>query len=230
VKRISPASDSEKIRVWDGWIRGFHWSLVIAVFFQLVSGDTGWQFFEWHRYTGEFVLLLLLFRFGWSVIGSSNANLLALVVGPRKIISQLASLVAGRVTAHRGHDAPGGWAVIALLSLVLVQAVSGMFIADEEELIEGSFYGVLSSQQSDWLYRLHKWNAQLLQLVVLIHILAVGLYALRARRNLLLPMITGSMHWPRSQPLPVVRLQRAWRGWLLALFCLGGVGWLFSWW
>lgn len=219
----------QKVRIWDIWIRCFHWSLVATVLFLLFSGETGWQFYEWHRYAGEFVIFLLMFRIGWSMVGSSNASLPKLIVAPKRALLEIRNLVSGKTEAHRGHDAAGGWAVLALLLLISIQAITGIFIADEEELIEGAFYGGLSTQQTDWLLRIHHLNAGVLQLLVLLHVVVILAYAVRAGRNLLTPMITGFMRWPDTQKVVELRFQRPWIGLLLMLFCALVVGVLFSW-
>lgn len=223
------ADGSQRVRIWDGWIRLFHWSLVISVVFLLISGTTGWQFFEWHRHAGEFVLALLLFRLCWGLVGSGNARLVGLLVSPVRALAHLGHLARGRVAAERGHNAAGGWAVLVMLALLLFQAVSGLFIADEDELIEGAFYGVLSSGQAEQLLHLHHLNGDILKVVIGVHVAMVLLYALRASQNLIAPMISGWMNWPaRNQP-PAMFFQRWWLGLVLALVCFAAIGLLVGW-
>lgn len=176
---------------WDIWIRLFHWSLVLAVGFQILSGLTGFQFYDWHGNIGEFVLALVVFRLMWGLVGSRNASLSSLFTGPRAVFSHLAHLLRRDVPAERGHNAAGGWAVLAMLAIVGVQAVTGLFIADEDEFIEGAYYGDVSSGAAALLYRVHKINANLLQTIVVLHIAMIAAYGFWGRRNLVAPMITG---------------------------------------
>lgn len=226
----SSSQAQEKVKIWDVWIRAFHWCLAIAVIFLLISGETGWQFFEWHRRVGEGVLVLLLFRLCWSLVGSSNASLIGLFASPRRVFRHLRGLVTGKVGVERGHNAAGGYAVLLMLTLIGFQAISGLFIADEEELITGVFYGVISYAASERLYSLHQTNAMLIQSIVIFHVCIVFLYWVRAGHNLILPMISGRMHWPAGVHLPTLRTGRALVG--LVVFCavLLFSGWLFSWW
>lgn len=196
----------------------------------LVSGTTGWQFFEWHRTVGEVTIALLLFRFLWGVVGSSNARLSTFVSDPRLAIRHLIGLMKGHVAAERGHNAAGAWAVLVMLALVSFQAVSGLLIADEEELIEGVFYGVLSSDQTDRLLYLHKQNATVLKLMIVLHVVMIAIYAARASTNLVKPMLTGSMTWPGAVALPNVVFQRRWIGLAIAIACALLVGTTLSWW
>ncbi len=203
------------IKIWDLWIRFFHWSLAFLVIFLIISGTTGAGFYEWHKQAGEAVLALLLFRILWSFAGSSNASILGLLVHPKRALSHLLMLFKGDAGNHRGHNAAGGWAVIAMLVLLLVQAVTGFFIADEEELIEGALYGSLSSSISYTLYDIHHWNATLLKIIIPLHVIMIGAYFVLAKVNLLFPMITGKMHWNSEAAAPNLTFGRWWVGLLL---------------
>ncbi len=190
---MSTEETGSRVRIWDIWIRIFHWTFAISVVFLLVNGKTGFQFYDWHRRIGELVLLLLLFRILWGLFGSSNARLVTLVTHPKKALSHLLLLTKGRLPQESGHNPAGGWAVLLMLSLVGFQAVSGLLIADEDELVEGAFYGVLNTSQSEQLLELHYLNAKFLITIVIVHVLMIFLYLFRAGQNLILPMITGKM-------------------------------------
>ena len=221
---------SQLVKIWDIWIRLFHWSLAALVLFLLISGTTGWQFYEWHRTAGETVLALLLFRLCWGLVGSDNARLTALVTKPLHALKHLVGLVKGRIPPERGHNSAGGWAVLAMLSLIGFQAISGLVIADEEEYIEGAFYGVLSDDLSYELLKLHIMNATIIKVVVAVHVLMILVYALRASHNLLTPMITGHIKWPSNVEVPYVGFQKGFVGCAIALGCLVAMATIFSWW
>lgn len=221
---VPAAGGSTVVPVWDIWVRLFHWSLATAVAFQLVSGLTGWQFFDWHRTAGEVVLALVLFRLMWGVLGSANARLGALVRAPAAAFRHLGELARRDVPPERRHNAAGSWAVLALLLMLGVQAMTGMLIADEDEFVEGAWYGAVDDAMSERLYRVHQFNAELLEALVLVHVAMIAIYFFWARRNLLLPMITGRMRWPANVPLPPLALQRWWVGVPLAALALGAVG------
>lgn len=217
------------IKIWDIWIRLFHWLLAGSICFLLISGETGFQFINWHRNVGEFVFSLLLFRLIWGFIGSSNARLVELIVNPRRAISHLFELSRGVVRQDRGHNAAGGWAVLVMLLLISFQAVSGFFIADEDELIEGVFYGVFDSAISERLLYLHQLNSNVLLLLVGGHVLMVFMYLLRAGQNLLTPMITGSMQWISSESAPNVKFARPIVGLVLFITSIGLTAFLVGW-
>ena len=222
-------TDYRKVRVWDIWVRLFHWSLVVSVAFLLFSGETGWKFFDWHRNAGELVLALIVFRVLWGIAGSSNARIHSLIQSPAAGLRHLSLLLRRKLHAERGHNAAGSWAVLAMLLVLTVQAVTGFFIADEDEFVEGALYGTLSGSATDIAYRIHHWNAQLIQIVIAVHIVMVFVYLLYARLNLIRPMITGWMQWPDTQALPEVRFQKAWVGLILLGLAAGIVGYIAGW-
>jgi len=196
----------------------------------LFSGKTGNFFFDWHKPVGEFVLALIMFRIIWGFIGSSNAKLLPLMAGPSAVLVHLKELIAGRVKPERGHNAAGGWAVILILLLIGFQAVSGMLIADEEEFVEGRFYGLLDESTMFTLLSLHKANSNLLMTFVVVHILMIAIYRFWGKQNLLTAMITGRMKWPEDEPAKPYTPQRGWVGFCLVVAVFAVVGWVSNWW
>ena len=222
-------NEVEQVRIWDVWVRLFHWSLAISVVFMLISGVTGWMFFDWHRTVGEWVMVLVVFRILWGIVGSSNARLSQLVHSPRASFEHLAALFKHRLRSERGHNAAGGWAVLLMLLLIGVQAVTGFFIADEDELIEGALYGSLSGSSTDLMHRIHHINAELLQIVVIVHVVMVFVYLLYGRQNLISPMVHGAMKWSSDTAIPRAIFQSGWIGAAMLALSLVVVGYVAGW-
>lgn len=208
------------IKIWDVWVRLFHWSLVATVGFLLVSGTTGAGFFDWHRLAGEIALGLILFRLAWGVVGSSNARLTSLISSPGAALSHLGGLFRRQPHPERGHNAAGGWAVLAMLLLILVQATTGLYISDDEGWVQGALHGWVSTDLSDSLYNLHHQVANLIKLLVIVHVLMIAVYYFVGRQNLLKPMITGFMQWQSEISAPEVRFGRFVVGLVLAIAAL----------
>lgn len=121
---------SRRIVLWDLPTRLFHWALVVAV-------PTAWwtssRAVEWHGRIGYVVLALLAFRFAWGFVGSRTARFSAFVRDPRAAFDHLRSLMApGPPARHAGHNPLGGYAVLALLGSLCVQAGTGLFLYDDE--------------------------------------------------------------------------------------------------
>ncbi|MFK7859764.1 MAG: cytochrome b/b6 domain-containing protein [Granulosicoccus sp.] len=220
---------SDLIAIWDVWIRLFHWTLAASVGFLLYTGLTGDLFFDWHRDIGELVLLLIVFRLVWGVIGSSNARLIRLFRSPVEGVDHIRHFAKREVPLEREHNAAGAWAVIAMILMLGTQAVTGLFIADEDEFVEGAFYGDVSSDLSDWMYRIHHINAELIQIILIVHIGMVLLYWLYAKRNLVLPMFTGKINWTSDTEPPSIVIRQWWIGALALMVCSVLIGWLVGW-
>jgi len=226
---LSENKKPNDVRIWDGWVRAFHWTFAAAVLFLLISGETSFLFYEWHQRIGELALLLVVFRLAWGFIGSTNARLLPLFGNPIHALHHITELALGRAHQTRGHNTAGGYAVLAMLLLVAFQAVSGLFIADEDELIEGSFYGQLDWELTETLLYLHHWNAKLLMALVGVHVFMILIYLLRAKQNLIRPMIVGKARWTNAESPPEITWTPAWVGFILLIVCIGIVGWTLDW-
>lgn len=222
-------SSEQKIRIWDPWVRIFHWSLAVSIVFMLISGSTGFLFFDWHRTAGEIILALFIFRLLWGIFGSSNARLLQLVTHPLAALTHLKDLFTRQAHAERGHNAAGSWAVVIMLLMVGIQAITGLYIADEDELLEGALYGSVSSSLSDWMYQVHHTNAELLKIVVIVHVVMVFFYLVFARQNLITPMLTGTMKWLSNKNPPDVVFQKSIVGLALACGTALAVGYVVDW-
>ena len=71
---------SETVRVWDPFVRLFHWSLVGLVAVSFATGD---EFERMHIATGYGVAGLVVLRLVWGVFGSRHARFGDFVRGPR---------------------------------------------------------------------------------------------------------------------------------------------------
>jgi cytochrome b len=118
----------------------------------------------------------------------------------------------------------GGWSIVALLTLLLVQTGTGLF-ANDDILIEGPLYGWVSKGTSDWLTTIHKLNFNLLLAMIAVHLSAVLFYLLVKRENLIHPMLSGRKHLPPERVSQAPRLVSPWRG-MAALVVVGLSVWL----
>ncbi|HEA17479.1 hypothetical protein LCGC14_2143880 [marine sediment metagenome] len=171
-----------KIKVWDGFIRSFHWLLVIAIATLYFSAEEGMM--ELHFVAGFFTLALLLTRLIWGVIGSKTAKLTALIHSP---IAVLKSLQHG--DAKLGHGAAGSYMVIAFFILLLVQLLSGLMTTDDI-LTDGPLVQYASSQVVEWAGWLHHKNFDLLFYAIILHVVAIVIYRLKGKK-LVKAMMTG---------------------------------------
>jgi cytochrome b len=174
--------------VWDVPTRLFHWSLVALLGFSWWSAET--DHMDWHRYSGITVCGLIVFRILWGFVGTSTARFAQFVKGPRAVWSYVRSNDA---TAQpvAGHNPLGGWSVIALLLMVSVQFISGLFAVDLDGIESGPLSDLVTFDQGRWAAKVHEISFNLLLALVVVHVAAVLFYLVAKRRNLIRAMITG---------------------------------------
>lgn len=215
---------TRRVKVWDGWIRLFHWAIVLLVAAQYATAQLGLM--NWHFRFGYTVLALLLFRLAWGLVGSDTARFTRFLKSPLAALAHLRDLHRREPDTEIGHNAAGGWMVLALLGLLLAQVASGLF-ANEEP---GESYGAhgpyalqVSDALSQFLTSLHGWVFNLILIAIGVHVVAVATYAVLKRHDLVRPMISGFKRLPAKLLPP--RLGHP----LLALALLAGSA-AMAWW
>jgi cytochrome b len=201
------------VQVWDLPTRLFHWALAALVAFTWISGDQGWM--EWHISAGLAVLALLAFRLLWGVLGSDSARFATFLRGPRAALGHLGEILRRRPDHDTSHNALGGYAVVLMLAVLLVQAASGLF-ADDEILTTGPLGGYVPGWVVKQATRIHVLTSNLVLVVVALHLAAVLAYWLLGR-NLVRAMVSGTKALPAGTKAP--RLRSVWLALLLFLLC-----------
>ncbi len=184
-------SAATSVPVWDPATRLFHWALVALVAINVYTGLVGGLGeMELHKLSGYAILSLVLFRLLWGFAGSRHSRFADFVKGPRSVLAY-ARRLAGAGRAHiAGHNPLGGWSVMAMLLVLLVQAATGLF-ANDDIFTEGPLARKVTKATSDALTAVHKANARILFVLIAVHLAAVLGYLLVKRENLILPMVTG---------------------------------------
>jgi cytochrome b len=192
-------------RVWDLPTRLFHWALVVLLVISYVTAQL--DELEWHMRSGECILALLLFRLGWGVVGSDTARFARFVRGPRAVWRHFfwsARLGEGRPHDELGHNAAGGWAVLAMLFVLCLQVGTGLF-ADDDISETGPFGQFVSRPVRKFLTGLHQRNFNVLAALVALHVAAITAYRLFRQKNLIWPMLTGVARLPAGVAPPRLR-------------------------
>ncbi len=177
--------NTRNVRVWDLPTRLFHWLLAVLVVAAYITAQIGGSLIEWHGRVGIAITGLLVFRLVWGVIGSTYARFADFVPGPAHLWAHLRGHWSGL-----GHNPLGALSVLALLGVMLYQAVTGLF-SNDEIAFSGPLRALVSSDTGDWLSSLHRQNYWLIIVLVGLHVSAVLFYALVKKDNLVRPMITG---------------------------------------
>lgn len=189
------ASGSAIVKVWDLPTRLFHWTLVLLVIAMVWTGWTGKL--DLHMTLGQAVLSLVLFRLVWGFTGNRYARFSEFVTGPLTCLRYLGSLFGSSSDRHVGHNPAGGYAVLAMLLLLAVQAGSGLFTSDDI-VTDGPLFSKVSSSTASLLGTIHRRTIWILLGVIGLHLLANLFYLVVKKNNLIGPMVTGRKAAPAA--------------------------------
>ena len=200
------AAATRPVKVWDAPTRLFHWAIVLLVGFSWFSMQESWM--ELHFLSGYTILTLLLFRLIWGFLGSDTARFAGFLRSPAAVLRHLAHITRREPDGTIGHNAAGGWMVIVILVLLLVQAGTGLF-SNDDIMNDGPLVPLVGKSWSDWFTYIHSINFKLIEFAVLLHVVAIAAYAVLKRQNLVRPMLTGSKRL--STELGSPRIASIWR-------------------
>jgi cytochrome b len=201
---MQPEPKSEvRILVWDAPVRVFHLCLMLSFFGAWITAEEdGWRLV--HVTLGVTVLALVVLRIVWGVLGTRHARFADFVRGPRAVGAYLRGLWTGQAVASAGHNPAGGLAIVAMLLLGLLVPVTGL--------------ATLGHWAGDWSEEVHEALAELMLLLVGLHVVGVALASWLHRDKLIAAMVTG---YKRGDPAQAIG--RTWwpLGLLLALAVIG---------
>jgi cytochrome b len=184
-------SGSRAVLVWDVPTRLFHWLLVVLIATSWTTGTIGGDdVLKYHFWSGYAILTLVLFRIVWGVVGGTHARFVNFVRGVRSALHHLRELMRPGPTSDVGHNAIGGWMIIAMLLALLLQTGTGLF-ADDDIVTVGPLGDLVSSATRARLTTIHAVNAYVILGLAGIHVAAVSAYWIVKRQNLVGAMISG---------------------------------------
>ena len=198
-----------KVKVWDGFVRSFHWLLVFSIAVLYFSIEEG--MIELHFIAGFFTLALVLTRLIWGLIGSKTARLSALIHSPQAVITSLKTN-----KTPLGHSAPGSYMVLLFFILIITQLVSGLMSSDGI-LTDGPLAQYVSSSTVDFANWLHSLNFDILLYAIGLHVLAIVFYKIKGK-PLVKAMIIGTKQQPNEKP--AILTKAPWLAWIVFLILL----------
>ena len=172
------------IRVWDPFVRAFHWTLVISFLVCWFSAQV-WE--DLHAWAGCVAGTLALARVVWGFVGGGYARFSQFVRAPRVVLAYLGAIARGSEARFLGHNPAGGAMIVALLAVVAATVASGYALTTD------ALWGSAAAQH------LHSLIAHGLALLVLAHLAGVALASLRHRENLVGAMIFGKKRAPTPE-------------------------------
>jgi cytochrome b len=156
---------------WTGFVRLTHWLIAFAVLVNFFN-DTGY----WHRLIGYVCVLLVGLRVLYgltSVVVSSQLH----IPSYQKVKSHFLEMLSGQLQPNVGHNPLGQWAIYIMWTLILLLAITGWLSRTD------AYWG------EDWPVDLHMVLSNLLQAMVVLHLLAIIVMSKLQKQNLIKKMI-----------------------------------------
>ena len=174
-------ADIKRVRVWDLFVRIFHWGLVASfaiAYFSTVGS-------QWvHNWSGYVALALVLARIVWGFIGSRHARFADFVPGPRRFWRYACALLKQREPRHVGHNPAGALMILFLLAMVIGIGVTGWMLTLD------AFWG------SDTVEDVHVLLTNVTLVAIAIHVGAALYESVHHRENLIWSMVVGTKRAP----------------------------------
>jgi cytochrome b len=173
---IEGAMPPATVKVWDPFIRIFHWSLVTLFAIAFATGDKSEKV---HVAVGYGIAALVASRIVWGFVGSKHARFSDFIAPPATGVAYMRAMLRRRAPRYLGHNPAGGAMVIILLTLLAILCVTGFMMTTD------AFWG------AKWLQELHEAAANLTLGLVALHVVGVIFTSLEHGENLVKAMITG---------------------------------------
>jgi cytochrome b len=165
------------IRVWDPFVRAFHWALAASFAVAWLSSEN-WD--SLHNAAGYAAGALVGLRIVWGFLGPRYARFAQFVRSPGTVIAYLRAIKDGSERRYIGHNPAGGVMIIVLLVAMAATAVSGWLLTTD------AFWG------STILQHVHSALAHGVLVLVVVHLAGVALASLRHHENLARAMVVGA--------------------------------------
>jgi len=203
--------DRNQVHVWDPFVRVFHWVLVSAFFIAYFTED---DLLTLHVWAGYAAGILVVMRVIWGFVGPRHARFRDFLYRPTEVWRYLFALLTLGAKRYLGHSPAGGAMILALLLGLAATVWSGLELyaveenagplaglttdqilraalakeTDEDREDEG---GERKSGQGEFWEEIHETLANLVLVLVLLHVAGVLFASLAHRENLVKSMVTG---------------------------------------
>ncbi len=202
------------VKVWDLVVRVGHWVLLAAVATALITRGEPESL---HQFAGYVIVGWIVVRLFWGIAGPPEARFASFLTAPGKAVGYLADLVRGRARRHVGHSPAGGWMVVALMVALSGSAVTGLAMenrvappallapvmgageaGEAYEAGEAAEAGDSGERDESPWEGVHEAFANLVLLLVILHVAGVTLASMAHQENLAQAMVTGRKRAPDS--------------------------------
>ncbi len=170
------ATPPATIKVWDLFVRVFHWSLAALFITAYATGDDVERV---HIVVGYAIAGLLALRIVWGFIGPGHARFANFVRSPWETMAYLRDVAVLRAPRYLGHNPAGGLMIVALIAMLGATCATGYMMTND------AFWG------AKWVEEVHEGLANTTLALVILHVLGVLIASFEHRENLVAAMVTG---------------------------------------
>jgi len=167
----------KQVLVWDIPTRIYHWLLAagcLAAFGLAYVAPERSTAFDAHMLLGFLLLPLLVFRILWGVAGTKHVRFISFLYRPGEVASYLCETFAGKASRHVGHNPAAGYAMMAMIVILIVAIISGTLISGSKLFEE-----------------VHETVSGLLLCLIAAHLLGVLVHMVMHKENVILSMVHG---------------------------------------
>ena len=181
--------EQNEVRVWDPFVRIFHWSLMLTFTVAWISGD---ELEVLHINAGYAVLGLVLLRIVWGFIGTHHARFRDFVYPPTEVKGFLRDTLMLRARRYLGHNPAGGAMIIVMLMSLVITTATGIACYGVEggagplAMLAGAPEG-----GEEMLEEAHEFFANLMVLLAVVHVIGVIVESRLNHESLTRAMLTG---------------------------------------
>lgn len=161
--------------IWDLPTRATHWLVALVVIcnlFVIEEGDPP------HKWLGYLAVLAIAFRFFWGFNGGSASRWKSFDIHPKSIFNFIKNNFHEKQETE-GHNPLAAIAYVSIWLIIVGLGVTGWMMGLD------AYFG------EEWLEEIHEQLANILKLLLIIHLLGVFTDAFRFKRKTWLRMITG---------------------------------------
>ncbi|OYU40462.1 MAG: cytochrome B [Pseudorhodobacter sp. PARRP1] len=190
--------------LWDRIVRLSHWGIVIVILANEVFTKGGSPVHVWFGFGG---LALLVLRMAWGIIGNPEARFSAFPPNPLAALRHMKQLLKGKPRSYRSHNPAGAIMAYALWACIAFMVASGISmsgpnpfaVSARQAIVDSGDWSQLAktteagddNEADGWVKDAHEIVANLILLLVALHIGGVIVESVVMRHNLVPAMLVG---------------------------------------
>jgi len=187
------------IKVWDPFVRIFHWTVVVSFFVAYFTEDEAMWL---HEFAGYTILALVIARIIWGIVGSRYARFSNFIYKPAIVKQYLRDSLHFKAKRYIGHNPLGGVMVVLLLTMLVLTSWSGIeadgsgftdTAAFNIELVKPAFADddEYENETHELWEDIHEFFANATLFLVFLHVVGVLSSSITHGENLVRAMISG---------------------------------------